>query len=129
MNPLTEQQFRTALDSRDVIGQAKGIIMVRTRVNADAAFSMLVEMSQHSHVPVRIVAQELVDSLPGASNPPSRSVEAVITYEKTFTNKWCPACGQQQSYRVPVRDGVRQPRQGPNCWNTYCAENRGVATT
>ncbi len=55
-------QLREALASRDVIGQAKGIIMERERVNADAAFDILKSLSQRSNRKLRDVAQEVVKS-------------------------------------------------------------------
>ena len=97
MNPFTEQQFKAALDSRDIIGQAKGVIMVRAGVTADAAFDVLVAMSQRSNVVLRIVARDLVDSLPGAVEPSTRTAETVTTDERTQAGKRCPTCGQQCS--------------------------------
>ena len=41
-----EQQFRTALVSRDIIGQAKGMLMQRFDIDAAAAFGMLKRVSQ-----------------------------------------------------------------------------------
>lgn len=54
-----EDQTRTALDTRDLIGQAKGILMERYRLTPDQAFSLLVRVSQHSHVKVRDLAERL----------------------------------------------------------------------
>jgi GAF domain-containing protein len=51
--------FRTALDSRDVIGQAKGILMERYKIDAGRAFHMLIAASQHSHRKLRQIAEEL----------------------------------------------------------------------
>ncbi len=45
-----------ALDSRDVIGQAKGVLMERYRITADTAFGILVCASQDTHRKVRDVA-------------------------------------------------------------------------
>ena len=56
-----QEQFRHAIDSRDVIGQAKGIIMSRGRVDADAAFEMLRDASSRSHRKLHTVAQAVVD--------------------------------------------------------------------
>ncbi len=56
-----QQQFRDALDTRDVIGQAKGILMERHRVTADQAFAVLVELSQQTNTKLRVVAEHLVD--------------------------------------------------------------------
>jgi GAF domain-containing protein len=58
---LTDQ-LREALKSREVIGEAKGILMEREGVSSDEAFDMLRRISQHSNVKLREVAQELVDS-------------------------------------------------------------------
>ncbi|WP_308262067.1 GAF and ANTAR domain-containing protein [Rhodococcus erythropolis] len=46
------QQFRSALASRDLIGQAKGILMERFDIDAIAAFRMLRTLSQEMNVPV-----------------------------------------------------------------------------
>ena len=55
-----EQQFRTALVSRDVIGQAKGRMMERFNIDAAEAFEMLKVMSQGSNTPIAQVAQRVV---------------------------------------------------------------------
>lgn len=56
-----ERQFKAALASRDVIGQAKGMIMERFRVDALHAFAMLTAISQETNTPVRDLAARLVD--------------------------------------------------------------------
>jgi GAF domain-containing protein len=55
-----DEQFRRALASRDMIGQAKGMIMARYGVNAVQAFDMLRKLSQESNTPLKQVAAELV---------------------------------------------------------------------
>jgi GAF domain-containing protein len=62
------EHLRTALDSRAVIDQAKGILMERHRLSADQAFSALAERSMESNTRVREIAQRLVETgeLPGA---------------------------------------------------------------
>ncbi len=55
-----ESQFRSALASRDIIGQAKGMIMERFRIDAVRAFELLRRVSQNSNVPLVEVAQRLV---------------------------------------------------------------------
>jgi GAF domain-containing protein len=64
-----EHQFKSALTSRDVIGQAKGIIMERFHINSARAFELLTRLSQDRNTPVRQVAQELVDRTT-ADTPP-----------------------------------------------------------
>jgi AmiR/NasT family two-component response regulator len=56
-----DQQFRSALASRDIIGQAKGLVMERFGVDAVQAFELLRRLSQDSNTPVSGVAHRLVD--------------------------------------------------------------------
>jgi GAF domain-containing protein len=53
------EQLATALAGRDLIGQAKGILMERHGIDEDAAFAMLVRASQLSNTPLRQVAERL----------------------------------------------------------------------
>jgi putative methionine-R-sulfoxide reductase with GAF domain len=52
--------LREALATRDVIGQAKGILMATRRVDADTAFDLLRTTSQHRNVKLRAVAEQVV---------------------------------------------------------------------
>jgi hypothetical protein len=61
-------QLRNALESRDVIGQAKGILMERYRVDAQEAFALLSASSQHTNVKLRNVAERLAKT--GEFTPP-----------------------------------------------------------
>jgi hypothetical protein len=56
-------EFKTALASRDVIGQAKGILMNHFKVDATRAFEMLRSMSQTDNVPVRVLAEQIIDRI------------------------------------------------------------------
>ncbi|TKV57342.1 ANTAR domain-containing protein [Nakamurella flava] len=51
--------LRVALESRDTIGQAKGILMERLRVTADEAFDLLVGASQRTNRKLRDIAEQL----------------------------------------------------------------------
>ncbi len=51
-----------ALSSRDLIGQAKGMLMERYRVDAATAFRVLARVSQATNRPLREVADELVST-------------------------------------------------------------------
>jgi transcriptional regulator with GAF, ATPase, and Fis domain len=53
-------QFQSALASRDIIGQAKGIIMERFNVSAVAAFKLLIKLSQKRNTPIHDLATQLV---------------------------------------------------------------------
>lgn len=56
------QQFRVALASRDIIGQAKGMIMERYDTDAGRAFGILRQLSQESNVPIVDVARRIVEA-------------------------------------------------------------------
>lgn len=60
---LLAAQLSTALESRTVIDQAKGIIMGQRRCTADEAFAALVHASSRRNIKLRIIAQQLVDSV------------------------------------------------------------------
>ena len=54
-----DEQFKQALASRDIIGQAKGMIMERYSVDAVQAFALLRKLSQDSNVPLIEIATDL----------------------------------------------------------------------
>jgi GAF domain-containing protein len=56
------QQLQAALLSRDVIGQAKGILMERFTIDAVGAFEMLRKLSQQMNVRLAEIAQRVVDT-------------------------------------------------------------------
>lgn len=56
------EQVETALINRDVIGQAKGILMERYKINAERAFALLTRQSQTANRKLIDVARELVSS-------------------------------------------------------------------
>jgi hypothetical protein len=55
------EQLRRAVESRDIIGQAKGMLMERFDVDAAAAFGLLTKLSQKSNTKLAHVAQKLVE--------------------------------------------------------------------
>ena len=55
-------QLHAALANRDVIGQAKGILMERNRITADAAFGYLARASQDVNMKLAAVARHLVET-------------------------------------------------------------------
>jgi transcriptional regulator with GAF, ATPase, and Fis domain len=55
------QGLHVALENRDVIGQAKGILMERFGIGQQQAFSMLVESSQNTNLKLVRVAEWLTD--------------------------------------------------------------------
>lgn len=57
------EQLREALLSRDVIGQAKGIMMARHGLDEQRAFAHLVRLSQESHLKLRELARRIALSV------------------------------------------------------------------
>jgi GAF domain-containing protein len=57
-------QLKEALKSRDMIGQAKGILMEREGVSDEQAFEMLKIISQNSNVKLRDIAHRLIEESP-----------------------------------------------------------------
>jgi len=75
------ENLRQALITRQLIGQAQGILMERERITAEQAFDILRRASQHLNTKLREVAQDLVETgerpptgsggpLPGSGGPP-----------------------------------------------------------
>ncbi len=56
------EQLQEALQTRDVIGQAKGIIQAREHCGPEEAFERLRDLSQHRNVKLRNLARAVVDS-------------------------------------------------------------------
>jgi AmiR/NasT family two-component response regulator len=56
-----DETLNEALATRNVIGQAVGIVMERYRLDSDRAFAFLVRLSQTGNTKLRVVATALVD--------------------------------------------------------------------
>ncbi|OBK35456.1 hypothetical protein A5658_08670 [Mycobacterium sp. 1245111.1] len=57
-----DAQFHKAIESRDIIGQAKGMLMERFKIDAVQAFELLKRLSQSSNTPLAKVAAGLVEA-------------------------------------------------------------------
>jgi hypothetical protein len=70
---LVEAGLETSLRSRDVIGQAKGIVMARRRMTADEAFELLKQLSQDRNQRVAELAATIARTgeLPGRGGDPA----------------------------------------------------------
>ncbi len=55
-----QDQLEFALSTRDIIGQAKGILMERHKITGDAAFRLLSQVSQEHNMKLRDVANRVV---------------------------------------------------------------------
>lgn len=56
-----QQGLQRALETRDVIGQAKGILMERYKVTGPVAFDLLIRVSSHTNAKLRDVAEHLIE--------------------------------------------------------------------
>lgn len=56
----SSDELRSAVASRDIIGQAKGIVMERFDVSSADAFILLTKLSQNTNTPLYEVARKLV---------------------------------------------------------------------
>jgi AmiR/NasT family two-component response regulator len=74
---LEVSQLRTAMASRAVIEQAKGVLMLLTGCGDQVAFDLLTHISSHTHRKVRDVAQVLVGSATGRAPLPD-DVKAIL---------------------------------------------------
>jgi hypothetical protein len=75
---IREEQFRGALINRDIIGQAKGMLMERFNIDGPAAFELLRRLSQQSNDKLSDIARKLTTieettspSTPAFQDPPN----------------------------------------------------------
>ena len=68
-----EETLETKARSRDLIGQAKGILMARSGVDEDRAFEMLKLASQRMNLKLRDIAQSIAEGSPLEGAPPERA--------------------------------------------------------
>jgi len=78
--PLAEAQragqLQEALASRDLIGQAKGILMERHKISSSAAFALLTRASQALNTKLALIARHLAETGELLGPPPGDSVPA-----------------------------------------------------
>lgn len=74
-----ESQLTFALTTRDIIGQAKGILMERHKIDADQAFALLTKISRDHNIKLR----DLADTLAHSGSPHRQPV--------TDGRTWSPA--------------------------------------
>lgn len=85
------EQLQTALESRDTIGQAKGLLMAHHGVDSAAAFEMLRSMSQDANIKLRDVAARIVQAESGSEPRPlirsgsDRQTESRLTESRPST--------------------------------------------
>jgi GAF domain-containing protein len=67
-----QESLSTALGTREVIGQAKGILMERFKMTEEVAFAALVKVSADNNTKLRIVCEELCNTGVLAPSSPSK---------------------------------------------------------
>ena len=93
LDPATEiAQLRTAVEHRDIIGMAKGLMMERYDVDADAAFAILRRASQRSNTKLVKVAAEMVDRHSATASNQSRggavpNIAALVELDLDLNNE------------------------------------------
>lgn len=65
-----QAEWQIALNSRDTIGMAKGILMHRERLTGEQAFNLLVSTSQHANIKLHDLAAWLVDDANNTARRP-----------------------------------------------------------
>lgn len=55
------EAFRRALETRDLFGQAKGVLMTSLGCSPEAAFDLIVKQSQHENRKASEIAAEIVE--------------------------------------------------------------------
>jgi GAF domain-containing protein len=64
--------LKEALHTREIIGEAKGIVMERERVSEEEACDILSRVSQKTNTKLRDVAQQVVDSTQSPKDNPTQ---------------------------------------------------------
>jgi AmiR/NasT family two-component response regulator len=62
-------RLRRALESRDIVGQAKGVLIVAMRCSSEDAFAVLVEQSKREDRKLVEIAAEVVDRALSRARP------------------------------------------------------------
>ncbi|WP_242582153.1 GAF and ANTAR domain-containing protein [Streptomyces sp. MST-110588] len=66
---MVQEQLTEAMQTRDVIGQATGVLMGKLDINGTEAFGRLVRASQKENVKVRDIALRIVETANGTQGP------------------------------------------------------------
>ncbi|GAA1868444.1 hypothetical protein GCM10009836_56150 [Pseudonocardia ailaonensis] len=104
-------QLETALRSRPVIEQAKGMLMLIHGCDDDGAFRMLIAASQSTNRKLRDVAVELVAHLPKGTAPPADIGAAIETEASRLVNSEAGRLVAPEASGSPA-GGSTVPRRG-----------------
>ena len=67
--------LRAAMEHRDQLGTAKGLLMERNRIDADAAFALMARVSQDTNTKVATTAERVI-----AARSPTPVTTAAVTF-------------------------------------------------
>ena len=73
-------QLEEALESHAVVDQARGILMAVHRIDAEAAWGLLVRVSSHENIKVRTLAEAVIAIVTAPPPPPGRATSAALGY-------------------------------------------------
>jgi GAF domain-containing protein len=121
-------QLHTALATRDVIGQAKGILMERHRVSDAAAFDILSRASQNANMRLPAVARHLAETGELIGTPPTPRLPRACQFtwpDGPGTRTWSGRPPWPAAARRRHGDSAR-PGGGPAS-ATGCARRRRAA--
>jgi hypothetical protein len=75
------RQLEEALESHAVVDQARGVLMATHRIDADAAWALLVRVSSHQNIRVRTLAEAVITLMTSpVPAEPSPATSAAIRY-------------------------------------------------
>lgn len=80
------QQLEEALASHAVVDQARGVLMATHRIDAEAAWGLLVRVSSHENIKVRTLAEAVIALV--TSPVPARSTPARTAAIRYLLPRW-----------------------------------------
>ena len=73
-------QLEEALESHAVVDQARGVLMAVHRIDAEAAWGLLVRVSSHENIKVRTLAEAVIAIVTAPPAPPGPATNAALRY-------------------------------------------------
>ncbi|AGP56316.1 ANTAR domain-containing protein [Streptomyces rapamycinicus] len=105
-------QLRQAMETRPVIDQARGMVMALCPCPADAAWEILVEVSQNTNIKLRDIAAHLVATTEHQPLPKGleRALAVAFRHHRPSPGGWSPGLVDG---RTAGRGRGRPARRGP----------------
>ncbi|MFJ4633474.1 ANTAR domain-containing protein [Streptomyces sp. NPDC088847] len=122
-------QLKQAMETRPVIDIARGVLMAGFSCRPDEAWSILVALSQHANVKLRVVAEAVTATTTGQPMPPDLRRHLAAAVQRWQTGRELPPPGQSRRacgggrprhtgeaevlFRPVARQGESRERHGP----------------